>query len=171
MIVITDGGFNGNTGAGYSAAEDLYKNSGIPTVVISFHGGTQSTHKLLAQYGGTYTDDGVDNDISPIEASSWQQLYTALADMIRQTVESRQTFTKPVILPGISGGDDYIFQSTFLYKNFNNKLGTCTSDGKNSESCQWQGHLNKYKLLKDGKISKTSEWDAGKLLNTRNSSD
>ena len=171
MIVITDGGFNGNTGAGYSAAEDLYKNSGIPTVVISFHGGTQSTHKLLAQYGGTYTDDGVDNDISPIEADSWQQLYTAISDMIRQSIESRQTFTKPVILPGVSGGDDYIFQSTFLYKNFNNKLGTCTSDGKNSESCQWQGHLNKYKLLKDGKVSKTSEWDAGKLLNTRQSSD
>ena len=171
MIVITDGGFNGNVQAGYNAAKDLYENSTIPTVVISFHGGTQATHKKLAEAGGTYTNDGIDNDISPIEASSWQQLYIALADMIRQTVESRQTFTKPVILPGVSGGDDYIFQSTFLYKNFNNKLGTCTSDGKNSESCQWQGHLNKYKLLKDGKVSKTSEWDAGKLLNTRNSTD
>jgi Mg-chelatase subunit ChlD len=171
MIVITDGGFTGNVQAGYNAATDLYNNSTIPTVVISFHGGTQTTHKNLAEAGGTYTNDGIDNDISPIEASSWQQLYIALADMIRQTIESRQTFTKPVILPGISGGDDYIFQSTFLYKNFNNKLGTCTSDGKNSESCQWQGHLNKYKLLKDGKVSKTSEWDAGKLLNTRNSSD
>jgi Mg-chelatase subunit ChlD len=171
MIVITDGGFNGNVQAGYNAAKDLYENSNIPTVVISFHGGTQTTHKKLAEAGGTYTDDGIDNDISPIEADSWQQLYTALADMIRQSIESRQTFTKPVILPGVSGGDDYIFQSTFLYKNFNNKLGTCTSDGKNSESCQWQGHLNKYKLLKDGKVSKTSEWDAGKLLNTRQSSD
>ena len=169
LIVITDGGFNGNVNAGYSAAEDLYKNSGIPTVVISFHGGTQSTHRKLAEYGGTYTDDGVDNDVSPIEATSWQQLYTAVADMIRQTVQSRQTFTKPVILPGVSGGSDYIFQSTFLYKNFNTKLGTCTSDGKSSESCQWEGHLNKYKLLKDGKISSTSEWDAGALLNNKNS--
>ena len=170
LIVITDGGFNGSVQRGYDAAKDLYDNSEVPTVVISFHGGSQATHKALAKAGGTYTDDGIDNDISPIESSSWQTLYNAVADMVRQTVQSKQTFTKPVILPGVSGGSDYIFQSTFLYKNFNSTLGTCTSDGKSSESCQWEGHLNKYKLKDDGKISSTSEWDAGALLNTKNSS-
>ena len=170
LIVITDGGFNGSVQKGYDAAKDLYDNSEVPTVVISFHGGSQATHKALAKAGGTYTDDGIDNDISPIVSSSWQTLYNAVADMVRQTVQSKQTFTKPVILPGVSGGSDYIFQSTFLYKNFNSSLGTCTSDGKSSESCQWEGHLNKYKLKDDGKISTTSEWDAGALLNSKNSS-
>ena len=171
LIVITDGGFNGSVQKGYDAAKDLYDNSEVSTVVISFHGGAQATHKALAIAGGTYTDDGVDNDISPIESTSWQTLYTAIADMVRQTVQSKQTFTKPVILPGVSGGSDYIFQSTFNYKNFNAKLGTCTSDGKTSESCQWEGHLNKYKLNEDGSINATSEWDAGELLNQKNPQD
>ena len=170
LIVITDGGFNGSVQKGYDAAKDLFDNSEVPTVVISFHSGSQATHKKLAEAGGTYTDDGIDNDISPIESNSWQTLYNAIADMVRQTVQSKQTFTKPVILPGVSGGSDYIFQSTFLYKNFNASLQTCTSDGKSSESCQWEGHLNKYKLKDDGKISATTEWDAGALLDAKDSS-
>ncbi len=170
LIVITDGGFNGNVQKGYDIAKQLYTGrNNIPTVVISFYGGTQTTHKKLAEAGGTYTDDGVDNDVSPIEANSWQQLYIAISDMIRQTVESRQTFTKPVILPGVGGGD-YIYQSTFVYKNFNNKLGTCTSDGKKSESCQWEGHLERYKLNKDGSLSDVAEWDAGKKLKAKKAS-
>jgi len=170
LIVITDGGFNGPVQKGYDIAKQLYTGrNNIPTVVISFYGGTQTTHKKLAEAGGTYTDDGVDNDVSPIEADSWQQLYIAIADMIRQTVESRQTFTKPVILPGVGGGD-YIYQSTFVYKNFNNKLGTCTSDGKKSESCQWEGHLERYKLNKDGSLPDVAEWDAGKKLKAKQAS-
>jgi type IV pilus assembly protein PilY1 len=172
LIVISDGGFNGNIQAGYDAAADMFQNDKIRTVVVSFYSGNQTTHKKLAEAGGTYFDDGdPNNDYSPISAANWQELYNAISKIIQATVQSRQTFTKPVILPSTSGGSDYIFQSTFLYKNYSLKLGACTTNGKKAESCQWEGHLSKYKLLSDGTINPVYDWDAGTLLNEKNSSD
>ncbi len=172
LIVISDGGFNGwgnnRPQYGYDVAKELYtgKNE-IPTVVIGFHSGIQDTHKKLAEAGGTYTNDGNDsNDISPIVANSWQELHTAIADIIRQNIELRQTYTAPVILPGINT-PDALFHSTFKYRNYSSKLGTCTSDGKKSVSCQWEGHLKKYELDADGMPTATPKWDAGKKLDLK----
>ena len=171
VIVISDGEFNGVVQDGNDDAKDLYDDNLVPTLVISFHSGMKATHINLSLHGGTYTNDGIDNDTSPILSTSWQELYTAISDMVRQTVQTQQTFTKPVILPSVSDGSDYLFQSTFKYKNFNQTLQTCTTDGKNSESCQWEGHLAKYKLDNQGNVSSTPEWDAGTLLNAKSASD
>jgi type IV pilus assembly protein PilY1 len=59
------------------------------------------------------------------------------------------TFPPPLIIPrSTPGGDDAILQASF-----NISVGH-----------QWQGHLKKYKLKKDGSIGDL-QWDAGKLLN------
>jgi len=63
------------------------------------------------------------------------------------------TFPPPLIIPrSTPGGDDAILQASF-----NISVGH-----------QWQGHLKKYKLKKDGSIGEL-EWDAGEKLNTSKS--
>ena len=65
------------------------------------------------------------------------------------TVEMMLTFPPPLIIPrSTPGGDDAILQASF-----NISVGH-----------QWEGHLKKYKLKKDGSIGDL-QWDAGKLLN------
>ena len=64
-------------------------------------------------------------------------------------VEMLLTFPPPLIIPrDRPKGDDAILQASF-----NISIGH-----------QWEGHLKKYKLNKDGSIGNL-EWDAGKLLN------
>jgi len=64
-------------------------------------------------------------------------------------VEMMLTFPPPLIIPrSTPGGDDAILQASF-----NISVGH-----------QWEGHLKKYKLKKDGSIGDL-QWDAGKLLN------
>ena len=65
-------------------------------------------------------------------------------------VEMLLTFPPPVIIPrDTPKGDDAILQASF-----NISIGH-----------QWEGHLKKYNLNKDGSIGDL-QWDAGELLNT-----
>ena len=143
LILLSDGGFSDRTSSATTAAR-LLSTKGVKTFVVGFNSGTQSTYAALAAAGGT---------TQPLYADSWQQLYSALTDAIRQAITSNLSFTSPMIMPAQSGGQDHLIQPQFTYKSSN----------------QWEGHLKKYKLNADGSLG-SMVWDAGTKLNSKSAS-
>ena len=143
LILLSDGGFSDRTSSATTAAR-LLSTKGVKTFVVGFNSGTQSTYAALAAAGGTN---------QPLYADSWQQLYSALTDAIRQAITSNLSFTTPMIMPAQSGGQDHLIQPQFTYKSSN----------------QWEGHLKKYKLNADGSLG-SMVWNAGTKLNSKSAS-
>jgi len=154
LVVISDGSFTNGITQANNIARALHGKQGISTFVISLASGAQTTHKNLAEAGGTYTNDGDDtNDYSPVEANHKQKIIDALIEFVRTAVDNNtSTFTKPVLRQE-SQTEDYVYQSTFKYV----------------KKHQWQGQLKKYQLV-NGVPKDDPEWDAAKILNTRNAS-
>jgi len=143
-IVISDGSWTDRTAT--ATTTKLYNDLGIKTFTIGFHTGGNSNYTKISKAGQTWPD-------SPLYSNNLNTLLTTLATYIRDAIASRQTFAAPFVVPGISSSDS-IYQSLFTYK----------------KTHQWEGHLEKYKLNADGSVGDL-QWDAGKKLNTRASSD
>jgi len=140
LVVISDGQFNGYVSRGLSIAKGLAaRTPAVKTFVVGFHYSGSSYYTQLASNGGT-------SAYSPVYADNPQQLYDALAKIIRAEVGGRMTFSAPVIAFDQTG-DDYLLQSSFIYK----------------KEHQWEGSLKKFEIKTDGSIG-DEKWDAGDML-------
>jgi type IV pilus assembly protein PilY1 len=147
LVVIGDGDFNGNVNRGLSLARTLAaKTPAVKTFVVGFHYTGSSYYTQLAAAGGT-------SEYSPVYADNPQQLYDALAKIIRAEVGGRLTFSAPVVAFD-QVGDDYLLQPSFIYQ----------------KEHQWEGSLKKYEIKGDGAIG-AEVWNAGKKLKDKSASD
>ena len=138
LIVISDGyWWGGNVN---NLAYSMWKQQNIKTFAVGFNsGGFKTNYVNLAKNGGTTT---------PLYADSEKELFKKLTDTLKQITGSvsYNTLNTPAVIQKDSG--DYIYQSTFEYK----------------ENEQWPGHLIKYKLNpSDGSVG-NKLWDAAEKL-------
>ena len=141
LLVISDGYWGASVNG---IAYNMWKQQNIKTFAVGFNsGGFKTNYVNLAKNGGTTT---------PLYADNEKELFKKLTDTLKQLTGgvSYNTLNTPAIIQKDSG--DYIYQSTFEYK----------------ENEQWPGHLVKYKLnSSDGSIG-NKLWDAADILkNTR----
>ena len=138
-IVFSDGQWWGTSNI--ATASWLVANKGVKTFALGYAGyGNTSNYQRLATAGGTKT---------PLFADDEEQLLQQLTYAIKQVLQSRLTFTAPVIMPDVTSGDS-IYQAVFNYK----------------KDHQWEGRLLRYKLKSDGTVG-AKQWDAGVKLDAR----
>ena len=140
LIVISDGYWYGSSVN--SIANSLNLSYNVKTFAVGFNSGGYKTNYInLAKYGGT---------TSPLYADNEKELFKKLTDALKTITGkvSYNTLNTPAVIQKDSG--DYVYQSTFEYK----------------ENEQWPGHLKKYKLNSDGSIG-TKLWDAADKLNSK----
>ena len=138
-ILISDGEWWNHTKA-MRVVADMKNRLGVKTfsVGLKITGSNKFYYNELARIGDTKP---------ALYADSQAQLFTALADAIKQAISGTLTFTTPAVMSELQRGD-FIYQSTFKYEKHK----------------QWQGRLKKYKLNSDGSFGPL-QWDAGDLLN------
>ena len=137
LIVISDGYWYGGSVNGVVRGMNSMHN--IKTFAVGFSiGGSKTNYTNLAKAGGTTT---------PLYADNEKELFKKLTDTLKTITGkvSYNTLNTPAVIQKDSG--DYVYQSTFEYK----------------ENEQWPGHLYKYKLNSDGSIG-NKLWDAAEKL-------
>ena len=138
-IVFSDGQWWDNTAR--HTTKWLHDNKGVKTFALGYAGfGNTANYQRIATNGGTKT---------PLFAEDEDQLLQQLSYAIKQVLQSRLTFTSPVIMPDMASGDS-IYQALFNYK----------------KDHQWQGRLIRYKLKSDGGVG-AKQWDAGVRLDNK----
>ena len=147
IIVISDGDWTNHSGV-KNITKQIRLQYSIKTFAVGFAlGTTKTSYDDLAVAGGT---------VKPLYAENEKELLQKLTDAIKQALSGRLTFTTPAIMSDITK-DNYIYQSTFEYKNYT----------------QWEGHLKKYKLNKDGTFGNLDSQfgDAADKLNKKKADD
>ena len=138
-IVFSDGQWSDRTAS--STTKWLLDNKGVKTFALGYAGfGSIRNYQKIATNGGTK---------DPLFAEDEEQLLQKLTYAIKQVLQSRLTFTSPVIMPDMTSGDS-IYQALFNYK----------------KDHQWQGRLIRYKLKSDGGVG-AKQWDAGIKLDNK----
>ena len=99
-IVFSDGQWFDRTAS--STTKWLLDNKGVKTFALGYAGfGSVRNYQKIATNGGTK---------DPLFAEDEEQLLQKLTYAIKQVLQSRLTFTSPVIMPDMSSGDS-IYQA------------------------------------------------------------